>query len=338
MFFLSLFQRKQNMKIPKLKSISALLLLSTQLLLSSCQHTPEKNITVIGFIDYVEDATLAQARTGFYDALKQAGYNEDSNTLKIIYRNVQGDQAVLLQAVDYIISQQPVFIATNTTLSTINTVQRNKEIPVFMMVAPRPDIAGLTNKAGENPPNLFGVYETLEYIDTSAALIQQLFPSAKKVGTIYSASESQSIDALNRLKASCEKMGILLEAIPVTNSSETQLITESLLSKDIDVFFALPDNVIFSSFETVVKLCNDKNIPIITSEAGLVSRGALASFGADMYQWGFQSGVQAAKFLKEKSSKNLQPQLVNIRKKVMNITAAKQFNITPDSIFTLLSP
>ncbi len=318
--------------------IAVFVLLTLNFLLSACQSNTPKNVPVIGFIDYVEDATLAQARTGFYDALKISGYSEDSNTLKIIYRNAQGDQAVLLQAVDYIISQQPMFIATNTTLSTINTVQRNKETPIFMMVAPRPDIAGLTNKAGEYPPNLFGAYETLDYIDTSAALIQQLFPTTKKVGTIYSASESQSIDALNRLKASCEKMGIELEAIPVTNSSETQLITESLLSKNIDVFFALPDNVIFSSFETVVKSCNDKNIPIITSEAGLVSRGALASFGADMYQWGYQAGVQAALYLKEKSTKNLQPQLVNIRKKVMNAQGAKQFNIVPDSTFTLLSP
>ena len=317
--------------------IIILVLLSLNFLLSACQSNRPKDVPVIGFIDFVEDATLAQARTGFYDALKISGYSEDRGTLKIIYRNAQGDQAVLLQAVDYIISQQPIFIATNTTLSTINTVQRTKENPIFMMVAPRPDIAGLTNKAGENPPNLFGVYETLEYIDTSAALIQQLFPSTKKVGTIYSASESQSIDALNRLKASCKKMGIELEAIPVTNSSETQLITESLLSKNIDVFFALPYNVIFSSFETVVKSCNDKNIPIITSEAGLVSRRALASFGADMYQWGFQSGVQAAQFLKEKSTKNLQPQLVNNRKKVMNEQVAKQFKITPDSSFTVLT-
>jgi putative tryptophan/tyrosine transport system substrate-binding protein len=320
------------------KSLLSALLVSIHLLFSSCKSTGEKNIPVIGFVDYVEDATLAQARTGFNDALKAAGYSEDSNTLQVIYRNAQGDQAMLLQAVDYILSQQPLLIATNTTLSTINTVQRNQEIPVFMMVAPRPDIAGLTNKSGENPPNLFGVYETLEYIDTSAALIQQLFPSTKKVGTIYSASESQSIDALNRLKVSCEKMGIALEAIPVTNSSETQLFTESLLSKNIDVFFALPDNVIFSSFETVVKSCNDKNIPIITSEAGLVSRGALASFGADMYQWGYQAGVQAALFLKDKTTKNLKPALVNTRKKVMNLQGAKQFNIVPDSTFTLLSP
>jgi putative ABC transport system substrate-binding protein len=332
---LSLFQRNKKMKKGNTTPIAVLVLLSLSFLLLACQSNTPKDVPVIGFIDFVEDATLAQARTGFYDALKISGYSEDSNTLKIIYRNAQGDQAVLLQAVDYIISQEPSFIATNTTLSTINTVQRTKEIPIFMMVAPRPDIAGLTNKAGENPPNLFGVYETLDYIDTSAALIQQLFPNAKKVGTIYSASESQSIDALNRLKASCEKMGIILEAIPVTNSSETQLITESLLSKNIDVFFALPDNVIFSSFETVVKSCNDKNIPIITSEAGLVSRGALASFGADMYQWGYQSGVQAAKYLKEKSTKNLKPEMVSVRKKVMNQQVGQLFKIVPDSSFTL---
>ena len=225
--------------------IIILVLLSLNFLLSACQSNRPKDVPVIGFIDFVEDATLAQARTGFYDALKNSGYSEDRGTLKIIYRNAQGDQAVLLQAVDYVISQQPTFIATNTTLSTINTVQRNKEIPIFMMVAPRPDIAGLTNKAGENPPNLFGVYETLDYIDTSAALIQQLFPSAKKVGTIYSASESQSIDALNRLKASCEKMGIELAAIPVTNSSETQLILNHCSAKTLMYSLHCPTMLFF---------------------------------------------------------------------------------------------
>ncbi|MBK9402304.1 MAG: ABC transporter substrate-binding protein [Bacteroidetes bacterium] len=305
----------------------------------SCNSTKsekEKAIPLIGFIDFVEDATLAQAKQGFFDALRESGFSEDSNTISILYRNAQGDQPTLLQAADYVIAQQPALIATNTTLSTITTVQRNRDIPVFMMVAPRPDIAGLTDKAGNNPPNLFGVYETLEYIDTSVTLIRQLFPGAKKAGTIYSQSESQSVDALNRLKAGCEKSGIVLEAIPVSNSSETQLITQSLLAKDIDVFFALPDNVIFSSFETIVKACNDKKIPVLTSEAGLVSRGALASFGADMYQWGYQSGIQAVKLLKSGSKEGLQPEIVRVRKKVMSKRVAEKFKITPDSSYTLV--
>jgi putative ABC transport system substrate-binding protein len=312
------------------------LLLICSISCNSTKSEKEKTIPLIGFIDYVEDATLAQAKQGFFDALKESGFSEDSNTISILYRNAQGDQPTLLQAADYVIAQQPALIATNTTLATIITVQRNRDVSVFMMVAPRPDIAGLTDKAGNNPPNLFGVYETLEYIDTSVTLIRQLFPGAKKAGTIYSQSESQSVDALNRLKAGCEKAGIVLEAIPVSNSSETQLITQSLLAKDIDVFFALPDNVIFSSFETIVKACNDKNIPVLTSEAGLVSRGALASFGADMYQWGYQSGIQAVKLLKSGSTEGIQPEMVRVRKKVMSKSVAEKFMITPDSSYTLV--
>ena len=177
---------------------------------------------------------------------------------------------------------------------------------------------------------------TVKHIDTSVSLDCQLFPRANKAGTRYRQSESQSVDELNRLKAGSEKAGIVLEAIPVSNSSETQLITQSILAKDIDVFFALPDNVIFSSFETIVKACNDKNIPVMTIEAGPVSRGALASFGADMYQWGYQAEIQAVKLLKSGSTEGIQPEMVRVRKKVMSKSVAEKFMITPDSSYTLV--
>jgi putative ABC transport system substrate-binding protein len=60
----------------------------------------------------------------------------------------------------------------------------------------------------------------------------------------------------------------------------------------------------------------------------------LASFGADMYQWGYQSGLQAATFLKDKNIITLKPEIVNIRLKVMNSKVAQVFNIQPDSSFT----
>ena len=316
--------------------IRALILLAF-VFINACNHTPDKpgkEIPVIGFIDYVQDATLQKAKNGFMDALGANGFSESKKTISVIYKNAQGDQPTLLQAVDLLISKKPILIATNTTLATVNTVQRTKEIPVFMMVSPRPDIAKLTDTNGKAPANLFGVYETLDYIDTSVSLIHTLFPNAKTVGTIYSQSESQSVDALNKLKAGCVRLGIELKALPVTNSSETQLVTQSLLNKGVDVFFALPDNVIFASFETVASSCKEKHIPIITSEAGLVSRGALASYGADFYQWGYQSGLQAAKFLQTKNTQELKPEIVLLRKRVFNPAVAATFNCKPDTSFT----
>ncbi|MFI5218203.1 MAG: ABC transporter substrate-binding protein [Bacteroidia bacterium] len=304
----------------------------------SCSPKKKDNdvhkIPVIGFLDFVEDETLAKAKQGFYDALEKNGFSEKDSTIEIIYTNAQGDIPTLSQACDLLISKQVDLIAANTTLSTITASQRTKIIPVCMMVAPRPDIAHLTDSAGNIPANLFGVYETLDYIDTSITIIKTLKPGAKKIGTVYNQSEPQSRDAFNKLDNKCKEIGLTLVSLPVNNSSETQLVTQSLLSKGIDVFFALPDNVIFASFETIVKSCNDANVPVFTSEAGLVNRGAVASFGADFYLWGYQAGEQAAQFLKTKSLTNLKPEIVKVRKRIYNPDAAKRFGIVPDSSFT----
>jgi len=302
--------------------------------LAGCSSDEKKNVPVIGYLDLLQDETLAQARNGFFDALKEAGYDESKKTIEVIYRNAQGDQPALGQACDFLISKDVDLIATNPTLSTITAVQKTKEIPVFMMVSPRPDIAGLTDKNGKAPGNLFGIYETLDYIDTSMMLIKQFFPSARRIGTIYNQSEPQSVDALNKIKIACVNSGIELIDMPVNSSNETQLVVQSLLGKNIDAFFALPDNVVFSSMEIIVRSCDAASVPVFTSEEGLVKRGALAAFGADMYQWGYQSGKQAAVFLKQKSTSGLQPAIVTVRRKVYNPEKAKQFKVQFDSTFT----
>ena len=301
--------------------------------LIGCFANEKKTVPIIGFLDLLQDETLAQAKNGFFDALRQEGFDETKKTIEIIYRNAQGDQPALFQSCDYLIARKVDLIATNPTLSTITAVQKTKDIPVFMMVSPRPDLAGLTDKNGNAPENLFGIFETLEYIDTSVMLIKKVLPSVKKIGTIFNQSEPQSVEALNEIKKACEKEGIELISQPVNSSNETQLVVQSLLSRNIDAFFALPDNVVFSSMEIIVKSCDDARVPVFTSEEGLVKRGAIAAFGADMYQWGFQSGKQAAVFLKQKSTGGLKPSIVKVRRRVYNAEKAKYFNLKFESSF-----
>jgi len=311
-------------------------LLTSLLLLSafSCKTSEKKsNVPTIGFMDAFKDETLEQANNGFFDALKQNGFNKDSGTLNVIYRNAQNDIPTLTQIGDYFISQKVNLIATNPSLSTITACQKTKTIPVCMMVSPSPKNAGLLDANGNPPPNLFGVYEETWYIDTSVALIKQVLPGTKTIGTVYNQAEPQSRDALAALQNDCDHLGFKLIVLPVNNSSETQLMMSSLLSKGIDVFFAPPDNTIFASFPTIVKACNEKHIPIFTSEAGLVKMGAVAAYGADIYQWGHQAGEQAAQFLKQGNMQGLHPEIVKVRKRVYNPEMAREFNISFDSTF-----
>ena len=268
------------------------------LFISSCGGNDSRDRRYrVAFLDAFEDATLAEAKKGFFVALKDSGFTPETN-LDVLYRNAQGDIPALTQSVDYFIAQQVDLIACNATLSTISAAKKTNKIPICMMVSPSPEIAGLIDKSGKPQSNLFGVYETLEYIDTAFTLIRELRPEAKKVGTIINQSEPQSVDALKRIQSVASQLSLELVVLPASNSADTRIITEQLVAQGIDVFFALPDNTIFASFETIASVCKGKGIPILTSEAGLIARGADMAFGADIYQWGYDAGCQAVSFLK----------------------------------------
>lgn len=312
-----------------MKLIKPLIAITLLIILVSC-NTKKSNVPVVGFVDAVEDATIAQARTGFIDALKKNGFSEEQNTVKIEYRNAQGSIPTLTQIVNYFISVPVDLLATCTTLSSVTAVQKTKTIPIFEMVSSTPELMQVLDANGKAPANLFGAVEDLNYIDTSFSIIPKLIkPKSGKlvIGMIYNQSEPQSADAMERIKGLANQLNITLIALPLNSSAEAQLVTLALLNKNIDAFFANPDNTVFAAFETILKNCNQKNVPIFTSEAGLVQRGAVAAFGADIYQWGYQAGEQAAQYLKTNKTDGLKPEMVKVRKRVYNAEAVKKYNI-----------
>jgi putative ABC transport system substrate-binding protein len=318
------------MKLQRYLSLGSLLVFSL-----SC-NSQKSNVPVVGFVDAFEDATISQARTGFTDALKKNGFSENQKNVTIQYSNAQGDIPTLTQIVNRFVSEKVDLLATCTTLSTITALQKTKTIPDFAMVSPVPARMNVLSSTGAAPPNLFGALEDLNYIDTSFNIIPKLLkPKGSKlvIGMIYNQSEPQSADAMARIRSLADKAGVTLIALPLNSSADAQLVTKSLLAKNIDAFFANPDNTVFASFETILKSCNQANVPIFTSEAGLVKRGAVAAFGADIYQWGYQAGEQAAQFLKTHKTDGLKWEMVKVRKRVYNAEAAAKYHITVPSNF-----
>ena len=252
-------------------------------------------VPTIGFADAFEDNTIGQAKQGFLDALRDSGFSSAAHTLNVIYRNAQGNPIALTQIIKYYSSENVDLIATCPSLATITAIQNTKGIPIFMMVSPTPTLMKVTDTS-----DLFGVGENQDYIDTSFTLIGTVVhphSGPLSVGMIYNQSEPQSVAALQRIRDLASRLGVHLVYLPVNSSADVQLVTGSILNQHVDAFFANPDNTVFSSFETIVKSCNQAGVPVFTSEAGLVARGAVAAYGADIYQWGYQSGAQAAHYL-----------------------------------------
>lgn len=326
-----------------MKQISRFVILavfiSTALL--SCQSSQrDTGVPTVGFIEAFEDATIAQARIGFIEALADGGYKEEDGTLRVIYRNAQGDAGTLSQIINYFGSRPVNLIGTSTTLATLAAAQRIHDTPIFQSVTAMPDIVGLVGEGGVPPANLFGTGETLHYIDTAFAIITETIkPKGERlrVGMIYNQAEPQSVEAYERLAGLARALGADLVARPLQASAEAQLVVRSLLQRDIDAFFANPDNTVFAAFETIVRNCNERGVPIFTSESGLVARGAVAAFGADIYQWGYQSGAQAARYLDSGSTSGMQIEMLKARKRVYNPAMAERFGLVFDASFEAFS-
>jgi putative ABC transport system substrate-binding protein len=282
---------------------------------------------VVGFLDFVEDDTLAKARQGFLEALGERGFSDKKGTIEVVYRCAQGDQPTLIQACQDLISRRPRLIATCPTLSTIVAAQRTKEIPILMMVSPRPDIVGLTSAGGRFQSNLLGAYETLDYLKEGPAIIRQVVPQARVVGLVYNPAEPQSVLALEVIRKACAEQGLSLEVTPVSSSTDAVMAAQVLVSKGVQAFFAMPDNTVFASFEALKKVCDQARLPVFTSESGLVARGALAAYGADFYAWGRQVGAQAARLLEKGDSSGTQLEVVAVRKRVFNPQSAALLGI-----------
>ena len=86
----------------------------------------KSTIPVVGFADAFQDNTIEQAKTGFIDALQKNGFDEKNGTVKIIYRNAQGNIPTLTQIIKYFISQKVSLIATNPFTVNDNGSSKHK--------------------------------------------------------------------------------------------------------------------------------------------------------------------------------------------------------------------
>jgi putative ABC transport system substrate-binding protein len=90
----------------------------------------------------------------------------------------------------------------------------------------------------------------------------------------------------------------------ISSSSETSQATQSLVGKVHAIHIAFDRTALFG-FEGIVKVCNEKKIPLFVGEASYVSKGALAAYGLDYFHIGYSAGKKAAQILRGERPGNI---------------------------------
>ena len=182
-----------------------------------------------------------------------------------------------------------VFAITTPTAQAAKN-QIGKETPVIFGSVTDPKSAGLVGI-----PNVTGTSGAAP-IKENLKLMRELLPEAKKIGIIYNSSEQNSVSEVNNLKKLAGEYGFTVVEKAVTNGTE-MVAAANLISKNIDIYYAIQDNTVASYFKAILDVFNNAKVPILATNDVYSNAGGLISQGTTDYNIGYRSGEIAAEIL-----------------------------------------
>jgi putative tryptophan/tyrosine transport system substrate-binding protein len=267
--------------------LAALALAAFSLLTNTAAAQQPDRVYRIGYTQIVDHPALNATRQGFLDGLKAAGFIEGKN-LVFEYQNAQGDVGNARNIADKFLADKVDLMAPCTTPSAQAAVRvaRGTAVPVVFGCVTNPVEAGivaaLDKPSGNNVTGTYGFPPVARMFD----LIAQVRPDARRIGTIYNAGESNSTTFARLSKAEAERRGLAWVEVAISGSAEVKSAAESLVGR-VDALLLGQDNTVASAFDAVVKTARDNRLPLFSFDATAVEHGAIASFGQNQYQTGF---------------------------------------------------
>lgn len=283
---------------------------------------------VIGISQFAEHGSLDNCREGFLAGLAEAGIVEGEN-LTVLYDNAQTDMSMASTIADSYVSQKVDLIcgiATPSAMSAYNSCL-NTDIPVIYTAVSDPVASGLANADGTSVGNITGTSDFLA-VTEQLQMIKTILPDVKKIGIIYTTSETNSVSTVAEYQKYASEYGVEIVATGINQISEVELAAKDMVTK-VDCITNLTDNTVVSALQTVLAAANEAGIPVFGSEVEQVKAGCVASMGLEYIELGKQTGAMAAKILKgEAKASDIKFEVISKASLYVNTAAAAKINLT----------
>ena len=257
--------------------------------------TASAETLTIGLALFAEHASLDNCRDGFIAGLAEKGYVEGEN-VKFIEQNAQQDMGLAQQIAQQMAQECDLIcaIATPMAQAAVNACIDNGK-PVIYNAVSDPVAAMLANEEGKSSLNVTGSCDLLP-VEAQLKLIRSLLPEAKKIGILYTTSETNSESQLKLYKDLAPAYGFEIVDSGISTGADIPLAVDGILPK-VDCLSNLTDNTVVSYLPLIVDKANAAGKPVFGSEIEQVKNGCLASEGVEYISLGKETGYMAAQVL-----------------------------------------
>jgi putative ABC transport system permease protein len=253
---------------------------------------PASKMARIGVLQVVDHGMLNLGRDSFVEEMKRLGYKPGENCV-ISLQNANGDLPTVNTILDKFVQDGFDVIVPISTPCTQAAIHRVKDRPVVFTVVANPFIIGAGKSETEHLPNVTGVYGSVP-MDKTMEMVRRILPGPLRIGSLWDPAHANSVfNAEQLMEAIKGYPDVTLLPANITSSSEVYEAALSLVQKGIDALVLVPDNIVYSAFESVVKAARAKKIPIWLSDVERIGDGAFCALGYDYSQ----AGIQAARLV-----------------------------------------
>ena len=280
----------------------------------------------IGLAYFAPEAACESCIKGIIDGLRDLGF-EEGNNIEVRRSNAQSEIAnipLLLQNFESSDVDLILPISTSVISAACGMVRKK---PVVFTYCSDPVAAGAGKSFTDHLPNVTGI-GSFPPVAEMVEFIRKVMPRATTIGTIYNASEANSVKVIEVARGLFAKAGIKLDEITVSSSADVLQAAQALAGRHVDALYIEGDNTVLQGFEAVVKAARDAHIPIFVDDPEVAKRGAVACVGLGYYKPGYAAAKPLARVLLGESPAKIP--MENVAEKVLwlNLPEAEKIGIT----------
>ena len=320
------------------KLLTLILALAMALSLVACGSSDKKDDSgektyTVGVVQLVQHEALDAATKGFTDALKEAL----GDKVNVVVKNASGDSNTCGTIVNGFLADNVDLIMANATPALQAAASATSTVPILgTSVTDYATALEIANWTGTVGGNISGTSD-LAPLDQQAAMLQELFPNAKKVGMLFCSSEPNSKYQVDEVTKLLSNAGITCTEFAFTDSNDVSSVTQKACDAS-DVLFIPTDNTAASNTEAIANVVLASNTPVIAGESGLCKGCGVATLSIDYYELGKITGQMAAKILTGEADVSTMPiQFAPSVTKQANMANCQKLGITLPSDYTALA-
>jgi ABC-type uncharacterized transport system substrate-binding protein len=212
--------------------------------------------------------------------------------------------------------------------SAIRKIDRK---PIVFAIVLDPLACGAGKSATDHRPNVTGVYLDFPYAEV-ASTIREVLPRARRVGSLFTPNELNSVIARQRFDDALKAQGLVLESKPANAASEVGDAAFALCQSKIDVFCQLSDAMCAGSFPAISRACESTKVPLFAFAPAMVKLGAILSCGSDYADNGRDAGLLMAEIIRGKDPSATPFRASKKALRTVNLDTARRYSIAiPES-------